>query len=281
MEQKMQPREGFRKLPTSKYNFREIRENVLIEDMANALGIHIDNKGYFKAPCHDDTKPSATIVPNKGNSNRCQSWHCFTCNITGSVIDFVAYATGNAEFENDGPRKGRMTLGSIIAACDVIAQYHPEIVHDTEKEATFVPINRPQITRDLIKELGLESNPYFKTRVRFDDPAGSFEESKKPEKERKYPIIADEIVITETEATLLLLDKIEERADKYVDFEQQVFKAFPGLDAKAREEITKETNARIKALLEKQKEVLNYLKTIAPEIFLEAGELEESEKEDR
>ena len=275
MEQKMLPREGLRTTPANRYNFREIRENVSIEDMANILNLGLDTRGRFRAPCHDDNNPSAVI----GRSHGCDNWHCFTCGISGSVIDLVAYAIGAAEFVTDGPRKGKLTYDSVLAACDFIAKYHPEIVHSAEDEAILQPTTRPKVTRDFIKELGLESNPYFKTRVSFDDPVAAFEERKKPKRERQIPVIDDEIVLTETEATMLILDKIEERMDKYMIFEEQIMQSFPNLDKNAKEEIKKETKARVSALLERQKEFLDYLKIIAPEIFLDTDQFEEVEKE--
>lgn len=273
MEQ-MEPRAGFKKVPAYKYNFNEIRECVSIEEMANILGIEINSRGSFKGPCHNDQSPSAALMQPKGKyADRCPSWHCFACNITGSVIELVAYAIGAAEFVNEGPMKGKLTFRSMMKACDFIAQYHPEIVH-SEQEATLVPEGRPRLTSDFLKEIGLKYNPYFKTPVRFEVP----EKASCKEKEES-PFVKDDFLLSEEEATLLVLNKIEEQIDSYFDFEMNVLATFPNLDTKAREEIRSVTKAKVSAMLETQKEFLDYLVKLNPDIVFEPEEFDKEEEE--
>ena len=66
--------------------FRTIKERVNIIDAANKLGIDILKNNKARCPLHSDKVPSLSF---KGNR-----FKCFSCNISGDVIDLTASVKG-------------------------------------------------------------------------------------------------------------------------------------------------------------------------------------------
>jgi len=65
-------------------DFKELRDKVSIEKVAEWLGIAVNAKGRGECPlCGDDR--SFTITPAKG------MWGCFKCGKKGSILDLVVY----------------------------------------------------------------------------------------------------------------------------------------------------------------------------------------------
>lgn len=61
-----------------------------IDDVARAAGWpQPDRRGWFRCPLHDDTRPSAHVVP----ASKGRGWRCFGCGAKGGVLD-LAVAIG-------------------------------------------------------------------------------------------------------------------------------------------------------------------------------------------
>lgn len=62
---------------------QKIKEQITMIQVCEKYGISLDRKGFAKCPFHNEKTPSFRVYPaDKG-------WHCFGCNESGSVIDFV------------------------------------------------------------------------------------------------------------------------------------------------------------------------------------------------
>ncbi len=65
--------------------FSEIKSKISLVDVLNYYGIEVENN-KARCPYHDDHRPSLSI---KGNR-----WKCWSCNLSGSVLDWVALYEG-------------------------------------------------------------------------------------------------------------------------------------------------------------------------------------------
>lgn len=65
-------------------NKQTIKKYVSIEQIVRYYGIQIDNWGKCLCPFHNDTNPSMVI-----NGKKNDKAHCFTCNKSWDIIDFV------------------------------------------------------------------------------------------------------------------------------------------------------------------------------------------------
>lgn len=62
---------------------QKIKEQITMIHICEKYGISLDHKGFAKCPFHNEKTPSFKVYSaDKG-------WHCFGCNESGSVIDFV------------------------------------------------------------------------------------------------------------------------------------------------------------------------------------------------
>lgn len=63
--------------------FKIVKNEVNILDVAQALGIEVDRKGFCICPFHKEKTPSMQI------SEKRQSFHCFGCNTSGDCVTLV------------------------------------------------------------------------------------------------------------------------------------------------------------------------------------------------
>lgn len=64
------------------YSF-DIKNAVSMEDVCHRYGIDINRGGFIKCCFHDDRKPSVKVYP------RNRGFCCFSCGVSGSVIDWT------------------------------------------------------------------------------------------------------------------------------------------------------------------------------------------------
>jgi len=77
--------------------FAHVNEHADFEKVLSHLNIDYERKGSqlrLLCPFHDDTKPSLSITLTATDKAMPNSWHCFSCNTHGSIIDFVGKANG-------------------------------------------------------------------------------------------------------------------------------------------------------------------------------------------
>lgn len=63
--------------------FREVRERIDMQEVAEGYGFQVNRMGFIPCPFHNEKTASLKVFP--GN----RGWHCFGCHQGGSVIDFV------------------------------------------------------------------------------------------------------------------------------------------------------------------------------------------------
>ena len=69
--------------------FDEVKTKVSMKDVLEMYGIYPSRgTNIYKCPFHSDSKPSANII--KG----CEKFHCFPCDLTLDIIDFVQKKEG-------------------------------------------------------------------------------------------------------------------------------------------------------------------------------------------
>ena len=63
---------------------RQIRQQLTMREVVELYGFTPDRNGFIKCPFHSgDNHGSLKLYPED------RGWHCFGCNASGSVIDFV------------------------------------------------------------------------------------------------------------------------------------------------------------------------------------------------
>ena len=69
--------------------FDGVKERVSIEDVLNDYGVERVGR-HYRCPFHNDRHPSLSVRDN--------SWRCWTCNIGGSVIDFIMHLANMSSY---------------------------------------------------------------------------------------------------------------------------------------------------------------------------------------
>lgn len=97
----------------------KIHELLDIETALEHYGIAFNNRGFARCPFHSEDTASFTV---KGHV----SWHCFGCNKTGDIIDFVIEYFGmkwtdaiskiNTDFGLNLPINRKITLAESLQA---------------------------------------------------------------------------------------------------------------------------------------------------------------------
>lgn len=65
--------------------FREVRERLDMDTVARHYGFHPNRASFIRCPFHaGDRTASLKLYPGQ------RGWHCFGCQVGGSVVDFVA-----------------------------------------------------------------------------------------------------------------------------------------------------------------------------------------------
>ena len=62
---------------------KQIKEQLSIETVLNEYGIAMNKNKHCLCPFHKDDKPSLRIYPETN------TYHCFGCDKTGDVIQFI------------------------------------------------------------------------------------------------------------------------------------------------------------------------------------------------
>lgn len=70
-----------------------IKNSISILDVCNKYGIKLNRTNFASCPKHKDRTPSMKIYPDNN------SWHCFSCNSGGDIINLVQ-AIYNTDFKN-------------------------------------------------------------------------------------------------------------------------------------------------------------------------------------
>src|SRR5688572_24669574 len=63
---------------------------LLLPQYLATHGVQVDTRGHFKCFAHDDTHPSANLIP--GSNGR--QWHCHSCSCRGDIFDAAHYLEG-------------------------------------------------------------------------------------------------------------------------------------------------------------------------------------------
>jgi len=67
----------------TRIDLNEIKQKLTMENVCGHYNIQVGRNGKAICPFHNDHKPSMQVYPDDGG------FHCFTCKISGSVIDFI------------------------------------------------------------------------------------------------------------------------------------------------------------------------------------------------
>jgi DNA primase len=68
-------------------NAEKVKRDHQIEDVIRSYGVELKKNGKSLkglCPFHPDRNPSLSVTPDTG------LWHCFGCDVGGTVIDWVA-----------------------------------------------------------------------------------------------------------------------------------------------------------------------------------------------
>lgn len=190
-----------------------------IPQAAEVLGIELDERGKFTCPAHNDKNPSAQVLMK--SPGQCK-WKCWSCGAGGSAVNLAAYSLGVSAVE------GIMYL----------AEFFPEGL--TAKKVNG-NIERPFISMEQLKEIGLSSNPYLS--VSFNIPK---EYAKDPNSMAMQTMRAK--FTTELDATELILQKIAETQVSMRARAESIIAEFPGMDDDAKKVIHETTEEKIRAL---------------------------------
>ena len=172
--------------------------DIPIKEVAEGLGIDINKDNNFLCIAHNDSKPSAHIFA-KNNS-----WHCFACGAGGSCLDLVMYNNGCNIFE---------------AAKFLNTLYPGGIEYHNNQDENAMGIEIPYIPNDLIKEIGLTSNPFNMRKISI--PYTNENGNKKPIRNR------NDFSIDYISATEIIIHKLLEKQDYWREYKQNVLKNFP------------------------------------------------------
>jgi DNA primase len=77
--------------------FEYVNEHGDFEKVLSHFGIDYEKKGtQLRALCpfHEDTNPSLSVALEADGDTKPNTWHCFGCRQSGSIIDFAALMTG-------------------------------------------------------------------------------------------------------------------------------------------------------------------------------------------
>lgn len=197
--------------------------DIPIGDVAETLGIEVNNKGFFKCPSHNDRKPSAQIRP------RTNTWCCYTCGhgTGGSPIDLVMASEG---------------VGALDAV-KFLNQYFPGGIKEVQS-AQEESVEIPYISPEMLKNIGLRRNPFLEHHVKM---LQNVDESGKAEFDKK------DIQLAYIDAAELVIEKLVEYRDAKRQYAEGVLKEFPELDIDAKMCIRSATSKKVaeaEALLE-------------------------------
>lgn len=189
---------------------------IPIEEVAEILGIEVTKNHFFLCPSHVDSKPSAQL---RTKTNR---WCCYACGDgkTKSVLDLVM------EKENV----------NIYEAAKFLNQYYPGgIIEKIPEKKEKEELKPPFISNELLKEIGLDNNPYrivnMKGIANLDGDNKVFTPLKK-------------LQLAYEDATNLILDKLTEYQNSLKKYANDIFIKFPALDNHAKQYILKETQEK-------------------------------------
>lgn len=221
-----------------------------IEEVAEELGIQKNRNGFFKCPCpnHNDSKPSAHFYKsNKAKENNLphnDRFNCFACGESGSALGLAMVVkydiTPTDYFKNPKNYNKQM-----ISCIKWLEEYFPggvtwkEVNGNSKQIDDKIPAP-PKISFKLLKEIGLNTNPF-----------NSAKYENVPYTER-----ADEII-----------DKITDRVNEIKEYGASVLRNFPDLDFNASRYILNETMSWTEELEETKDAFMEYRNLIADKEF--------------
>ena len=96
--------------------FAYVNEHGDFEKVLSHFGLDYSRKGdqlRLLCPFHDDTKPSLNITLTATASTQANTFHCFGCHESGSLIDFVAAMEGGTDL------RAAAELIASVSGCDL------------------------------------------------------------------------------------------------------------------------------------------------------------------
>ena len=195
-----------------------------IDEVAELLGIEIDQKGWFLCPSasHNDTKPSAKYDPIKN------CWKCFSCpgSTGGSALNLVM------EHEQLECKDAALFL----------SKYYPEGVkypNNISKEDDEIEI--PILDMRFLKEVGITKNPFVTHIIQGDINIDEYKGYKKYKsfKEQK------ELWITHRDASEMLIEKLADFIRFCTQRKTDLIREFPDFDSNAINVINDTINKKI------------------------------------
>lgn len=77
--------------------FDHVNAHGSFEAVLNHYNLEYTRKGTqlrLLCPLHEDTNPSLSVTLEADSETKANTWHCFGCQNSGSLIDFVAHLDG-------------------------------------------------------------------------------------------------------------------------------------------------------------------------------------------
>lgn len=111
--------------------FRAVRERLDMDAVARHYGFHPNRAGFIRCPFHaGDRTASLKLYPGQ------RGWHCFGCQVGGSVVDFVARLFGLTPLDAVRRLNEDFSLGLPINRPATAAECQ-EVQHRREVSATY------------------------------------------------------------------------------------------------------------------------------------------------
>lgn len=182
----------------------EYFRNLNIEDVADALGISVDNQKKFLCPCHNDHHASAILNGQDNKKEKYQnSWHCWVCGEGGSPIDLVL-AVKSGILPSEAKTPGRYTVQK-KEAIDFLHEVFGGGIETTDDKKNSIYPKKPNIPASILRACGLKQNPFH----------------------------AKEYENNQSEAANVLLTALSKREDEIWSYTKSVITNFPRLGPKS------------------------------------------------
>ena len=211
---------------TSGFDFYKDYNTAPITEIAESLGLKIDNYNKICCPCpnHDDQNPSTTLTTSGKYENTFKCWSCGEKGDALSLVIAVKNGIAPSEYFNTLKNGTVEEKEKMISYRDDAAIYidsifpgNIEYVNGNEKSKKE---KRPHLPKWIEEEIGL--HPYF------DKPRTI----KIKENGKTKNIKMDGL--SEYEAADIILGKLFELQSNLKEYQNKIFKDFPELDGKAK-----------------------------------------------
>src|SRR5579859_735448 len=118
MSRGLQFRHWRESMPQSYIDFAFVKENASFERVLEHYNLSLRGSGPQRSICcpfHPDKRPSCRVELDK------KIWHCFACDASGNILEFVARMEGNA----DDLRAAAIKLASVCSIATAASRGKP------------------------------------------------------------------------------------------------------------------------------------------------------------